>query len=270
MRTGCEPTRFGNEAKTIIHGDALAELKKLPTESVDLIFADPPYNIGKNFDGLIEAWKEDLFIDWLFEVIAECHRVLKKQGSMYIMNSTENMPFIDLQCRKLFTIKSRIVWSYDSSGVQAKKHYGSMYEPILMMVKDAKNYTFNGDAILVEAKTGSQRALIDYRKNPPQPYNHQKVPEALLKRIILASSNPGDIVLDPFAGSFTTGAVAIASGRKFIGIEINSEYIKMGLRRLDVASHYSAEELAKVKKRKTGNRSKRCRVSEVDPDLIAK
>ena len=133
-----------------------------------------------------------------------------------------------------------------------------------MMVKDAKNYTFNGDAILVEAKTGSQRALIDYRKNPPQPYNHQKVPgnvwdfprvrylmdeyenhptqkpEALLKRIILASSNPGDIVLDPFAGSFTTGAVAIASGRKFIGIEINSEYIKMGLRRLDVASHYSA------------------------------
>ncbi len=63
-----------------------------------------------------------------------------------------------------FTIKSRIVWSYDSSGVQAKKHYGSMYEPILMMVKDAKNYTFNGDAILVEAKTGSQRALINYRK----------------------------------------------------------------------------------------------------------
>ncbi|EOW2960131.1 TPA: adenine-specific DNA-methyltransferase, partial [Escherichia coli] len=142
MRTGCEPTRFGNEAKTIIHGDALAELKKIPAESVDLIFADPPYNIGKNFDGLIEAWKEDLFIDWLFEVIAECHRVLKKQGSMYIMNSTENMPYIDLQCRKLFTIKSRIVWSYDSSGVQAKKHYGSMYEPILMMVKDAKNYTF--------------------------------------------------------------------------------------------------------------------------------
>lgn len=272
MRTGCEPTRFGNEAKTIIQGDALTELKKIPAESVDLIFADPPYNIGKNFDGLIEAWKEDLFIDWLFEVIAECHRVLKKQGSMYIMNSTENMPFIDLQCRKLFTIKSRIVWSYDSSGVQAKKHYGSMYEPILMMVKDAKNHTFNGDAILVEAKTGSQRALIDYRKNPPQPYNHQKVPgnvwdfprvrylmdeyenhptqkpEALLKRIILASSNPGDIVLDPFAGSFTTGAVAVASGRKFIGIEINSEYIKMGLRRLDVTSHYSAEELAKVKK----------------------
>lgn len=172
MRTGCELTWFGNEAKTIIYGDAFAELKKLLTESVDLIFADLLYNIGKNFDGLIEAWKEDLFIDWLFEVIAECHRVLKKQGSMYIMNSTENMLFIDFQCCKLFTIKSCIVWLYDSFGVQAKKHYGFMYELILMMVKDAKNYTFNGDAILVEAKTGLQRALIDYCKNFLQLYNY--------------------------------------------------------------------------------------------------
>lgn len=266
----------------------------MPAASVDLIFADPPYNIGKNFDGMVENWKEDQFIDWLLEVIAECHRVLKKQGSMYIMNSTENMPFVDLYCRKLFTIKSRIIWSYDSSGVQARKYYGSMYEPILMMVKDAKNYTFNSDAILVEAKTGARRALIDYRKNPPQPYSNQKVlgnvwdfsrvrylmdeyenhptqkPESLLQRIILASSNPGDVVLDPFAGSFTTGAVAIATGRKFIGIEINNEYIKMGLRRLNISSHYSVEDLAKVKKRKTGNLSKQCRTSEVDPALIAK
>ncbi|HEB1252035.1 TPA: adenine-specific DNA-methyltransferase [Escherichia albertii] len=294
MRTGCEATRFGDETKTIIQGDALCELKKMPAASVDLIFADPPYNIGKNFDGMVENWKEDQFIDWLLEVIAECHRVLKKQGSMYIMNSTENMPFVDLYCRKLFTIKSRIIWSYDSSGVQARKYYGSMYEPILMMVKDAKNYTFNSDAILVEAKTGARRALIDYRKNPPQPYSNKKVPsnvwdfsrvrylmdeyenhptqkpKALLQRIILASSNPGDVVLDPFAGSFTTGAVAIATGRKFIGIEINNEYIKMGLRRLNISSHYSVEDLAKVKKRKTGNLSKQCRTSEVDPALIAK
>ena len=281
MRSKCEPTLFGDESRRIIHGDALSELKKLPSESVDLIFADPPYNIGKNFDGLVESWDDADFRSWLFEIIAECHRVLKKQGSMYIMNSTENMPWIDLECRKLFTIKSRIIWAYDSSGVQAKKHFGSMYEPILMMVKDAKNYTFNSDAILVEAKTGAKRALIDYRKNPPQPYNSQKVPGnvwefsrvrylmdeyenhptqkpvALLKRIILASSCPGDIVLDPFAGSFTTGEVAVETGRRFIGIEVNCEYVKMGLRRLNVDSHFSAEELAKVKKRKTRNQSKK-------------
>ncbi len=109
------------------------------------------------------------------------------------------------------------------------------------------------------------RYLMDEYENHPT----QK-PEALLQRIILASSNPGDVVLDPFAGSFTTGAVAIATGRKFIGIEINNEYIKMGLRRLNISSHYSVEDLAKVKKRKTGNLSKQCRTSEVDPALIAK
>lgn len=294
MKKEFETQYFGDESTSIIHGNALTELQKLPSESVELIFADPPYNIGKDFDGMLESWDEEFFLDWLFQCIEECYRILKPQGTMYIMNSTENMPHIDLKCRSLFTIKSRIVWSYDSSGVQAKKYFGSMYEPILMMVKDAKHYTFNSDAILVETKTGAQRALIDYRKNPPQPYNPQKVPGnvwafprvrylmdeyenhptqkpmALLERIILASSNPGDAVLDPFAGSFTTGAVAVATGRKFIGIELNEEYVKMGLRRLQVASHYSVEELAKVKKRKTNNLSKRCRSEPKSATISAK
>ncbi|ATF47684.1 adenine-specific DNA-methyltransferase [Citrobacter werkmanii] len=286
MNAGCEPVYFGDESKKIIHGDALTELKKLPSTSVDLIFADPPYNIGKDFDGLVESWDEETFLAWLFECIDECHRILTPQGTMYIMNSTENMPYIDLKCRQLFTIKSRIVWSYDSSGVQAKNFFGSMYEPILMMVKDSKNYTFNRDDVLVEAKTGAKRALIDYRKNPPQPYNHKKVPgnvwdfprvrylmdeyenhptqkpQTLLERIILASSNPGEIVLDPFAGSFTTGATAVALNRRFIGIEVNDEYVKMGLRRLSISSHFSENDLAKVKKRKTKNLSKKSRLAE--------
>ncbi|XHA17123.1 adenine-specific DNA-methyltransferase [Citrobacter farmeri] len=294
MNSRFEPQYFGDESASIVHGDALTELKKLPAESVDLIFADPPYNIGKDFDGMVESWDEGVFLGWLFTCIEECHRVLKKQGTMYIMNSTENMPHIDLKCRTLFTIKSRIVWSYDSSGVQAKKFFGSMYEPILMMVKDARQYTFNSDAILVETKTGAKRALIDYRKNPPQPYNTQKVPGnvwefprvrylmdeyenhptqkpiALLKRIILASSNPGDTVLDPFAGSFTTGAVAVESGRKFIGIDVNNEYVKMGLRRLNIGSHYSPEELTKVKKRKTKNLSKKSRTASDVVKITAK
>ncbi len=143
-----------------------------------------------------------------------------------------------------------------------------------MMVKNPKSYTFNRDAILVETTTGAKRALIDYRKTAPtiqsekvpgnvwsfprvrylmdEYENHPtQKPSALLKRIILASSNPSDTVLDPFAGSFTTGAVAAASGRKFIGIELNNEYVKMGLRRLSVTSHYSENELAKVKRENT-------------------
>lgn len=290
MKIDIDAKYYGDNGTKIVHGDALTELRKLPDASVDLVFADPPYNIGKDFDGLRELWDEKEFHAWLFECIDECHRVLKETGTMYIMNSTENMPYIDIKCRELFEIKSRIVWAYDSSGVQAKRFFGSMYEPILMMVKNAKKYTFNSDDILVEAPTGAKRALIDYRKNPPQPYNTQKVPgnvwefprvrflmdeyenhptqkpTALLKRVILASSNPGDVVLDPFAGSFTTGAVAIEAGRQFVGIEINEEYVKMGIRRLAVASHFTEQELEKVKKRKTKNKSKNVRGTHAPHD----
>ena len=97
--------------------------------------------------------------------------------------------------------------------------------------------------------------MDEYENHPTQK------PIALLKRIVLASSNPGDTVLDPFAGSFTTGAVAVESGRKFIGIEVNNEYVKMGLRRLNISSHYSQEELTKIKKRKTKNLSKKSRTA---------
>jgi site-specific DNA-methyltransferase (adenine-specific)/adenine-specific DNA-methyltransferase len=271
---------FENTAHKIIHGDSLEVLSSMPSESIELIFADPPYNIGKDFDGLKENWRQEDFLEWCYQWLNECHRVLKPTGTMYLMNSTENMPYLDIWCRKSFFIRSRIVWSYDSSGVQAKNYYGSLYEPILMLVKNQKNYVFNAQDILIEAKTGSKRKLIDYRKNPPQPYNNLKVPgnvwefsrvrfrmeeyenhptqkpEALLERIIKASSNEGDLVLDPFSGSFTTSAVAQKLNRRSIGIEINQEYIKMGIRRLGLDSHYDNEELTKIKKKKTKNLSK--------------
>lgn len=275
--------KFQDENNAIYHGDVLSCLREIKDSSVDLIFADPPYNIGKDFDGLKENWSEQEFLEWAYSWIHECYRVLKDDGTFYLMNSTENMPYLDIKCRELFTVKSRIVWTYDSSGVQAKKYFGSMYEPILMLTKHPTNYTFNFEDIMVEAKTGSKRQLIDYRKNPPQPYNTKKVPgnvwsfsrvrfkmdeyenhptqkpEALLERVIKASSNAGDYVLDPFAGSFTTCAVAKKLGRKTIGIEINEDYVKIGIRRLELSSHYSEDELKKVKKRKTNNRSKKVR-----------
>lgn len=275
-----------NEDHIIFQGDVLENIKAISDESVDLIFADPPYNIGKDFDGLVENWEEGDFLDWVFDWIEECYRVLKPTGTFYLMNSTENMPFLDIKCREKFTIQSRIVWTYDSSGVQAKKYFGSLYEPILMLTKHKSNYTFNCTEILVEAKTGAKRNLIDYRKNPPQPYNNKKVPgnvwdfprvrfrmeeyenhptqkpEALLERIIRASSNEGDLVLDPFSGTFSTCSVAKKLNRKSIGIELNSEYVKIGIRRLGLPSNYSQKDLAKVKKRKTKNLSKNQRVKK--------
>jgi len=284
--TKTETQTYEDECHKIYHGDALQVLNTIKDSSVDLVFADPPYNIGKDFDGLVEDWKEEDFLDWAYKWIDECHRVLKPNGTFYLMNSTENMPYLDIWCRKKFFIKSRIIWAYDSSGVQAKKYFGSLYEPILMLTKSKKNYTFNYKEIMVEAKTGAKRGLIDYRKTPPQPYNTQKVPgnvwdfsrvrfkmheyenhptqkpEALLERIIKASSNTGDTVLDPFSGSFSTSATAKKLNRKSIGIEINKDYVKIGIRRLNISSEYSQEELCKEKKRKTTNKSKHVRTSE--------
>lgn len=253
----------------IYQGDAIEILQnEIQDSSVDLIFVDPPYNIGKNFNGLKDKWvTDDGYLNWCYKWIDLCLNKLKPTGSFYVMTSTQFMPYFDIYLRNKIDILSRLVWAYDSSGVQAKKYYGSMYEPILFCVKDKNNYTFNSDDIKVEAKTGAKRKLIDYRKNPPQPYSNEKVPGnvwdfprvryrmteyenhptqkpiALLERIIKASSNPNDLVLDPFSGTFTTSYVAKKLGRKSIGIEINEEFTKIGLRRVQELSEINGEKL---------------------------
>jgi len=207
------------------------------------------------------------YLQWCYEWLDLCIRKLKDTGSFYLMSATQNMPYFDIYLRDKIHILSRIVWYYDSSGVQARKYYGSLYEPILFCVKDKKNYTFNADDILIEVKTGAKRKLIDYRKPVPTLYNTKKVPGnvwefprvryrmdeyenhptqkpvALLERIIRANSNPGDVILDPFSGAFTTSFVAKKLGRTSIGIEIEEEYVKIGLRRLHIQTHYKGEEL---------------------------
>lgn len=261
---------FNKDEHKIIKGDVLQALQSIPDSSIDLIFIDPPYNIGKNFNGLKDKWHtEEDYLKWCYQWIDLCIAKLKNTGSMYIMTATQFMPYFDIYIRKRLSILSRIVWSYDSSGVQAKKYYGSLYEPILFCVKDKNNYTFNANDILVEAKTGAKRKLIDYRKAIPAVYNSQKVPGnvwnfsrvryrmneyenhpsqkpiALLERIIKASSNENDIVLDPFSGTFTTSYVAKALNRKSIGIEIQEEYVKIGLRRLEILNNYNNVPLVK-------------------------
>lgn len=197
------------------------------------------------------------------------------------MTATQHMPYLDVYISEKYNVLCRIVWSYDSSGVQSKKIFGSLYEPILMVNKNKKmKYTFNYNDILIEAKTGAQRKLIDYRKVPPQPYNTKKVPgnvwnfnrvrfkmeeyenhptqkpEILLERIIKVSSNEGDIILDPFAGSFTTSAVANRLGRYSIGIDLNDEYFEIGIRRAGIATEYKNKILIKQKMKKTKAKSK--------------
>ncbi len=255
-------------------GDVLDILtREVPDRSIDLIFADPPYNIGKNFIDLPDKWGSDeSYLEWCYKWLEMCIKKLKSNGSMYVMTATQHMPYFDIFLRDKVTILSRIVWYYDSSGVQAKKYFGSLYEPILHCVKDKNNYTFNSEDISVEAKTGAIRKLIDYRKSIPTVYNSKKVPGnvweihrvryrmgeyenhptqkpvALLERVIKASSNEGDIVLDPFSGTFTTSFVAMQLKRKSIGIEIQEEYVKIGLRRLQIMSEYNGMPLQKERR----------------------
>lgn len=274
--------KYEKDGHIIFHGDALEILKsEIASSSANLIFIDPPYNIGKVFSTFHDKWPSDEeYAKWAYCWLDECVRILKPSGSLYVMTSTQAMPYFDIYLRKKLTILSRIVWHYDSSGVQARKYYGSMYEPILYCVKNTDNYTFNADAIRVEARTGAQRKLIDYRKPVPSPYNNAKIPgnvwyfprvrfrmdeyeehpsqkpETLLERIILASSNEGDIVLDPFSGTFTTAAVAKKLNRQSISIESQEEYIKIGLRRVLKMQEYKGERLLPPPKpyiRKNGN-----------------
>lgn len=269
-------------ANQIFLGDCLENLKKLPSNSVDLIFADPPYNIGKKFgENNGDKLAKEEYIEWCKKWIDGCMRILKPTGTFYFMSSTQMIPYLDVYVSEKYFVISRIIWTYDSSGVQAKNYFGSLYEPILMVVKDKEKYSFYSENIMVEAKTGAKRKLIDYRKSPPQPYNTKKVmgnvwciprvrfkmeeyenhptqkPEKLMENIILASSKEGDIVLDPFSGSFTTCVVAKRMNRRFIGIELEEEFFKMGLRRLGLANEYKGEKLIKIKERKTNNTSKK-------------
>ncbi|MBF7071503.1 adenine-specific DNA-methyltransferase [Arcobacter butzleri] len=266
--------KFENNGNVIYHGNAIEILKnEIADKSINLIFVDPPYNIGKIFNGNKEEWEnEEAYLEWCYEWLDLCIDKLKDNGSIYVMNATQNIPFIDIYLRKRLSILSRIVWHYDSSGVQAKNYFGSLYEPIIHAVKNQKDYVFNYEEVMIEANTGAKRKLIDYRGKEPKPYNTKKVPgntwyfprvryrmeeyeehpsqkpEILLERIIKASSNKGDIILDPFSGTFTTSAVAKRLGRKSIGIEIEEEYIKTGLRRLSIIEEYKGEKLKPLSK----------------------
>lgn len=278
-----------NDNSIVILDNCLDALKKIGSNSVNLIFCDPPYNIGKDFGNNKDKWNSTSdYIEWCKSWIDECFRTLKDDGTFYFMTATQFMPYLDVYVSEKYNVVSRIVWSYDSSGVQSKKTYGSLYEPILMCTKNKKSkYTFNYEDIMVEAKTGAKRKLIDYRKKVPTVYNSKKVPgnvwqfnrvrfkmdeyenhptqkpEVLLERIILASSNPGDIVMDPFSGTFTTSTVAIKKGRKAIGIELNDDYFKIGLRRTGICDEYEGEALFKDRSKKTSNTNKKTNANQI-------
>jgi modification methylase len=242
----------------VLVGDCIAELKKIPDASVDLVFADPPYNLqlegdlmrpnNTRVDGVDDAWdKFASFADydrfsraWL----AECQRVLKPDGAIWVIGSYHNIFRLGVALQDLgFWLQNDVIWRKTNPMPNFRgKRFTNAHETLIWAGRDRKaRVTFNYEAMkaanddvqmrsdwLFPICSGPERLKDDGgRKAHPT----QK-PEALLSRILLATTNPGDVVLDPFFGTGTTGAVARRLGRRFIGIERDPDYVKAAQERI--------------------------------------
>ena len=246
-----------NLKNQIVNGDSLLELKKIPDESFDLIFADPPYNLQlKNklirpdrskVDAVIDDWdkfesfkKYDEFsIKWL----KECRRILKKNGCIWVIGSYHNIFRLGTAIQDLgFWILNDVIWNKNNPMPNFRgTRFTNAHETLIWAAKDNKaKYTFNyqslkclNDDLQMRSDwhlpicNGAERL----KKNGKKIHSTQK-PESLLHRILLASSNKSDMILDPFLGSGTTATVAKKLGRNYYGIEKEKNYFNAAIERL--------------------------------------
>ena len=233
---------FGNR---LICGDASREMARLADQSVDLVIGDPPYNLGKNYGNNLDrrAWAdyEAFTRAWLAEAV----RLLAPAGSIYLFMGVRFISRLYLMLEEAFdlTFQGWITWHY-TQGMGRTRGFSPRHEDILFFSKGA-DITFNLDAVRVPQKYFRKRnnmaganpgdvwqfSHVHYCADERLDHPTQK-PEALLERILAASSNPGDLVVDPFVGSGTTARVAQVLGRASIGIDINPSFIEMAKRRL--------------------------------------
>ena len=256
---------------TILKGDCITELEKLPAASVDLVFADPPYNLQlegrltrpdqSEVDAVDDDWDkfasfsayDDFTRAWLYAA----RRVLKPNGALWVIGSYHNIFRVGAILQDLgFWILNDIVWRKTNPMPNFRgRRFTNAHETLIWASRDAnaKGYTFNYHA-LKEANDGTQMrsdwlfpictGLERLKDDDGHKAHPTQKPEALLHRILLAGSKPGDVVLDPFFGTGTTGAVAKRLGRHFVGIERQDEYIAVAQARIDAVEPAPASALA--------------------------
>lgn len=261
----------------IVRSDCIVALKMLPSQSVDLVFADPPYNLQLQsellrpnqtvVDGVNDEWdkftSDDDYEKFNMEWLRECRRILKPNGTMWVIGSYHNIFRIGKIMADLgFWTINDVIW-YKTNPMPNFKgtRFTNATETLIwaMRSKDQKTYTFNYHAMKtinddkqmtnvwhLPLCTGPERIKIDGFKA----HSTQK-PEAILYRIILASSNEDEIVLDPFLGSGTTAAVAKKLGRKFIGIEINAQYVDIAANRITTIEVFNDSRLLVTPSKRT-------------------
>ncbi len=235
----------------IICGDCIEVLSKVRKPFADLIFADPPFNIGYKYDKYNDSRKRENYIAWTREWIAVCKKVLKPHGSFYIAIGDEYAANVKIMADELkLFMRNWLIWHY-TFGQQMKNKFARSHTHIFYFVNDEKNFTFNDSAVRVPSDR--QLTYNDKRANPAGKmpddvwdefsrvcgtfkertgWHPCQMPQNLLKRIIAVSSNPADCVLDPFSGSGTTAAAAYQLGRNYVGVEISKSYVEKAQKRL--------------------------------------
>ena len=227
-------------------GDAIEELKKLPDGSVQLIVTDPPYNLNKDYGNNQDKLEFDEYLDFSRKWLTEAKRVLCENGTLYVFMGMRYISYIYniLEQELGMTFNSWITWYY-TQGIGKTKGFSPRHDDILMFTKHPKKFLFNLDEVRVPQKfyrsVNNMRGAnpgnvwefshMHYCNRNRKKHPTQK-PEGLFERMILASSKPNDVVLDPFVGSGTALRVCQQTSRKCIGIDINPEYIEMARERL--------------------------------------
>lgn len=258
---------------TILQGDCIDVLaKELKTRGqepfVDLVFADPPFNIGYEYDAYDDKVEHEQYVDWTRRWITACRDVLNDHGSMWVAIGDDYAAEVRIIGRELgLTLRNWIIWYY-TFGQHTKMKFARSHTHILYFVKNPKNFIFHAD--LVRVPSARQTTYNDKRAcgkgripddtwilrpaDAPDMFEPDEdtwsvsrvcgtfkerrgfhgcqMPEKVLERIILVASNPGQMVLDPFSGSGTTVAVAAMLGRRYLGIDLSANYVQQGLERL--------------------------------------
>lgn len=251
-----------------INQDLLEILDKLPTGFVDLLFVDPPYNLTKTFgDTEFKERSLSAYQEWLESWLPQLLKTLKPTASVYICGDWHSAAAIHLVAEKYLTVRNCITWEREK-GRGANANWKNCSEQIWFCTV-SNQYTFNIDAVKLKRRvmapyTNAQGKPKDWQKTKqgnyrlthpsnlwtdltipfwsmPENTDHPtQKPEKLLAKIILASSNAGDVVLDPFMGSGTTSVVAKKTGRNYVGIERDLDYCCLAEKRLAIASENPA------------------------------
>lgn len=249
----------------IVIGDCVKELAKQQSGTARLIFADPPYNIGIDYGGGVkdDLLPDEQFVRWCRQWIDECVRILSNDGSLWLLISDEFADYIGVELRKAgLHRRSWIKW-FETFGVNQANNFNRCSRHLFYCVKDDRRFVFNPEAVNRpsdrQLKYGDKRADPAGKNwddiwgiNPPiprlvgtaverMPDFPTQLPLNLLRPIILCASEPGDLVIDPFNGSGTTGLAAIQNGRRYIGIEKSPKFAAAAELRLKAEGSNKAE-----------------------------